>query len=359
MILGLPNINIEFKQQGASAVARGDRGIVALILLDAVAGEFTIYDVTDIPANLAEENKVQIQNALLGNTTAPIRVEVKVLVRGADGEAVDISDALDYFSSVKFDYLAMPEVTEAQKVLLTSWIKSLRDTEGRKAKVVLAATQANHEGIINFNTTDIKVKDIVYTADLYCARIAGFIAGTSLQIATTFGVLPEVEGVPLLTKQALSEAVGRGEFVLFKENGKVKVARGVTSFTEVSAAKGDAYRKIKIVDILDIVHNDIQKTMNDSYIGKYANSYDNKCILATSIQGYFEGLELDGLLETGVSTCGIDLAAQKAYLKSIGVDVNSMNDDEVKVANTKDQVFLIATIKPLDAIEEISLKVII
>lgn len=353
MALGLPNINIEFIQQGTSALQRGERGIVALILKDTAEGSHTIYDVTDIPSSLKAENKDFIELALIGNTEAPNRIEVFVLASGA----TEITEALDYFYTTDFNYLAMPEVTEVEATTITTWIKSIRDTEGRKVKAVLPNVAANHEGIINFTTDEIQVGATIYTTAKFCPRIAGLLAGTPLTISATYSVLSEVTDVPKKTNQELDEAIGNGELVLFKQGGKIKIARGVTSFTQVSEAKGDIFKKIKVVDILDLVYSDIRKTAHETYIGKYSNSYDNKCLLIAAIQGYFEQLEIDGLLERGKSFCGIDIAAQKAYLKSIGANTNDMDEEAIKKANTKDKVFLSASITPLDAIEEIALNI--
>ena len=41
----------------------------------------------------------------------------------------------------------------------------------------------------------------------------------------------------------------------------------------------------------------------------------------------------------------------------MGVDTSEMNEQEIKEANTKDKVFLIANIKLVDAMEEISLEI--
>ena len=51
MALGLPSVNIVFKQEGISAIERGERGIVALVLRDTKAtGAHTVYDITDCPS---------------------------------------------------------------------------------------------------------------------------------------------------------------------------------------------------------------------------------------------------------------------------------------------------------------------
>ena len=53
------------------------------------------------------------------------------------------------------------------------------------------------------------------------------------------------------------------------------------------------------------------------------------------------------------------MEAQKAYLKSIGIDISEMREQEIKEANTRDKVFIAIKCRILDAIEEINLRVFI
>lgn len=65
--MGLPNINIIFKEAGVTAVSRGNRGIVALILKDSTNnGLITMDEVTDIPSTLSAYNKKQLNDAWIG-----------------------------------------------------------------------------------------------------------------------------------------------------------------------------------------------------------------------------------------------------------------------------------------------------
>ena len=64
------------------------------------------------------------------------------------------------------------------------------------------------------------------------------------------------------------------------------------------------------------------------------------------------------LLDKG-SECEIDIEAQRLYLIGKGVDVETMSDDEIKTANTGDQVFLKINAKILDAIEDIAIEIVI
>ena len=60
------------------------------------------------------------------------------------------------------------------------------------------------------------------------------------------------------------------------------------------------------------------------------------------------------ILRTG-SEVAIDMEAQEAYLRSVGVDTSEMSEQEIKEADTADKVFLMAKVKILDAIEDITL----
>ena len=104
-----------------------------------------------------------------------------------------------------------------------------------------------------------------------------------------------------------------------------------------------------------MISTDIRRTAEDGYIGKYANSYDNKLLLVTAVKSYLENLEAAGILAAGTSQVGIDLAAQEAYLKGTGVDTSSMSEQEIKEALTGSKVMLETTIRPLDAIEDITI----
>ena len=218
---------------------------------------------------------------------------------------------------------------------------------------------ADSEAVVNFATGDILVGTTEFTTAEYCSRIAGLIAGTPMTISCTYAPLPEVSDVGRLTREAMDAAVDAGKFILFHDGEKVKVARGVNSLQTTTKDKGDAWKKIKMVEVMDMIQTDIRTTAQDSYIGKYANSYDNKCLLVTAIKGYLVGLEQSGILQAGSSSVGIDLARQEAYLQSVGTDTSKMSQQEIKEANTADKVFLEASIKILDAIEDINLNITI
>lgn len=352
----LPNINIVFTTQASSAIARSEKGIVALILRDAKEnGGHVLTGITQIPEGLGLANQNYIKRAFLGYVNPPKKIILYVLPAGA----ADLSEALTYLETQTFDYLAGPaDISAAESGEIVTWIKA-QNNLGFTPKAVLPNTAGDNEMIINFTTENISAGAESFTAAEYCSRIAGLLAGTPMTISCTYAQLPEVTDVERLTKDEMDEAIDKGKFILLYDGEKVKVGRGVNSLQTQTPSKGEAFKKIKIVEIVNTIHNDIRKTVDDNYIGKYANSYDNKCLLITAIKGYFVELENSGILEAGTSLVDIDLDAQKEYLQSIGKDISLMKEQDIKMAATGDKVFLKATISILDAIEDINLTITI
>lgn len=353
----MPSVNVSFTEKAAQVIKRGERGIVALILKETTVpstNPIVAFSTADVPDTLTAANQEQIKLALMGYVKTPKKVIAFVI---KDETVDDYTPALTYFGLNRFDYLAIPTVeTDAKTTDIVTWIKAQR-TAGRKVKAVLPNTAGDNEGIINFATASVTEGSTIYTTEQYCSRIAGLIAGTPLTISCTYAPLTELTDCARLTAADMDTAVDAGKLIVFYDGEKVKIGRGVNSLTTTTADKGSQFKKIKIVDAMDMIYDDITKTAQDSYLGKFSNSYDNKCLLISAIGGYFEQLVLDGILLSG--TVSIDIAAQRAYLKGLGIATDDMSDDKIRVYDTDDKVFLKASITILDAIEEIQLPITI
>ena len=80
MSLGLPSISVKFIQEGMSAIKRGKRGIVGMIIKEEnVINPPIISDKNDIPELIKDRNKNLIKNALIGNTNAPLNLKLYVI----------------------------------------------------------------------------------------------------------------------------------------------------------------------------------------------------------------------------------------------------------------------------------------
>lgn len=353
MALGLPYINVIFEEEAVASIQRSSRGVVALVIEDATAqvGTFVVKSVKDIPTDLTQKNQELVKLALIGGVNMPEKVIV--VVTQAGGTITGVA-SLEY---TEFNWLATPHATSEQKAGVLSLVEELR-AKGSPVKYVVADHVANKYFAINLTTKSIATKNGSYSTNEFTCRIAGLLAGTPLSISSTYQVLPDVESIAKHTKEELETGVGNGEFRLFHDGRKIKVARGVTSLSGASSGIPTSFKKIKVVSIADVIKTDVSKTIEDEYIGKYPNSYDNKMLIVTAIRGYLKTLAREELLDSAYdNTCDIDLVAQRNYLQSIGVNVDELSDDDIKMYNTHDKLFLSIKVKILDAIEEVEIVV--
>lgn len=384
--MGAPSINISFIEKAISAVTRGERGIVMLWVKDELPllakNPFTVITENDIPISLKDSSIEQIKLAMIGYTNAPKKVLVYCMGISGDAETAAIESGykktMEASETIKFDYLAVPTVqTDGKTQDVAAWVKAMRG-KGKKIKAVLPNAAADNEGVINFTTERcIKTESITgsdgkrdtidteYTTEQYCARIAGLIAGTPMTMASTYAPLPELSDCSRLSD--IDTPVNKGEFIIFHDGEKVKVVRGVNSFITTIDGKADSFKKIKIVEAMDMINDDITKTAQDSYLGKYANTYSNKCLLISAISAYFAQLKKDDIISS--YSVGLDAGAIRAYLKGKGIqatlddgtikEVDECSDEEILTADTGASVFLTGNVKILDAIEDITMPIYI
>ena len=348
-----PRVTVSFTELGISAITRGDKGTVAVIVRDAAdVPPFSITQASQTPTTLGKENQDYIKRTFLGYVTPPKKVIVYVM--GTDGA---LADALDYMAAQVFDYIVGPaDCTKEEAADIASWVKSQRLNNGAKYKAVLPNHKADNYAIVNFTGDAMTDGATVWATAAYCSRIAGLLAGTPMKIAATYAPLPELSDCARLTKEESDEAVGAGELALRWDGRKVKLDRAVTSLVTTSQGMLDSFKKIKIVEIMDLIRTDITATAEDEYVGKYANSYDNKMLLVAAVRGYFMGLEQSDLVQPGY-TVDIDVDKQEQFLVSKGVNTEEMTEQQLREADTGSHVFLLVRCKILDAIEDIDINV--
>ena len=361
--MGLPDIIIEFSRKAVTAITIGQLGVVGIILKDDKnAGAMIIRGIEDIPTGenaFSEENTAYIERALMGSPS-------KLIVYTIPTTAESYSEAFKYFGTQKVNYIVgAPDITAEEVTAFTTWIIGLRKNTPRRPVAVLPDAKADSRAVIGFSvvneteTDKITVGDEQYTTAEYCSRIAGVIAGLDLRVSATYKPLNEITSIPSAEEEEVDKAVDEGKLVLYNDGERIVIARGVNSLTTVTEVETEDLKKIKINAIQDLIETDIYSTINQSYIGNYSNSYDNKCLLITAIKAYLKKLEAGeggkGYLRAGSSTVEINVAKQKLYLESIGIDTSEMDTQQIKEANTGSNVFLKGTISILDAIEDVDI----
>lgn len=351
--MGLPQILIEFKTKGTTAVKRSARGIVALILKDDTDTSFTTKAYSSIAEvdgdDWTEKNRDYIEKTFMGAPSL-------VLVERVAAASEDYNEALLRLKNKKWNYLAIPELEAGQTAAVEAWVKGERNTDKKTFKVVLPSSGSDHEGIINFATAGITAGGKAYSTAEYCARIAGILAGMPFSRSATYYVLSEVESITESTTP--DEDIDGGKLILVNDGEKIKIGRAVNSLVTVTAEKGEDFKKIKIVDAVDLVRDDIRDTFDSGYVGNVVNSYDNKVLFLAAVNAYFKELtRMDVLDPEYDNLASIDVEAQRTYLAGKGIDVSGMDGQQIKEANTGSLVFAVAAVKFLDAMEDLKFTV--
>lgn len=346
--MGLPEILIEFKAAASTAVSRSGNGIVALILRDATNSTVS-YSYTReaqiVKSHWTAANLDYLNKVFLGR---PARVLVE-RIGAEDGYTA----ALDRLKNKRWNYLAIPDLTEDGQEI-ADWIIAQREAK-KTFKAVLPNYAADNEAIINFATEDIKVGTKTYTAAQYCVRIAGLVAGMPLNASCTYSVLPEVESISESTNP--NGDIDSGKLILINDGASIKIGRGVNSLTTINGSKTDDMKKIKIVEGMDLMRDDIRTSFEDNYIG-VANSYDNKLLFINAVNVYLSGLVRDGVLYDAYNnTAYIDIDAQRRWLESKDPSYAGYSDEEIKKADTSSYVFAGCSVKFQDAIEDLAFSI--
>ena len=394
-VFGLPKVQIDFKTKSTTAIARSARGIVVMILKNEETDtmkSYKIADITDIPeTGITDKNVDLIKKCLLGT---PLRILVYTIPLDTIEEATfNQNTVLKEITNIKWNYICAPTATNQEQEDLASWIKTQRNNKKKTFKAVLAHQEADDKGIINFCTENIQVANpnytetdseeiayvddaytdvsviadgqskseepefITYTAIEYTARIAGILAGLSLDRSATYYQLTEVESVE--TYEDIDSLIDKGQLLLIDEGegDGVKIARACNSLTTFTTDVGQDFRFIKIVECIDMITDDIRDTFKSDYAGKVINDYNHKMLFISAIMVYFSGLKGNVLdnSPTAQNTVDIDEEQQKNYAIKKGENVENMTVQQIREYNTGTNVYLTGRITPVNAMEDLTI----
>lgn len=364
---GLPQVLIDFKTKGITAIKRSARGVVVLILKcesTDTSNKYKISDVSEIPDGVFDEACTDLIKKCLDGT--PLRILVYTLPKASVQAAKNTqATLLKQLKHIRYNYIAAPTGTVQDQQDLASYIKAERNNSRKTIKAVVGSVAADFDGVINFCTEEIKVPNgqnaqgkttyKTYTPIEYTARIAGILAGLPLDRSATYYKLTEVESVKVY--EDLNDRIDHGELHLFdEEDGEgVKIARACNSLQTFTTDKGEEFRKIKIVEGVDMVTDDIRDTFKKYYVGKYINDYDHKMLFVAAIMVYFGQLAGNVLDSRAGNTVDIDFQFQKDYAIIKGEDVSTMTNMQIREYNTGSQIGLSGKVKFVDAMEDLKI----
>jgi len=262
--------------------------------------------------------------------------------------------------TIKYNWLCFVDNTTDEQQAVATYIKSKNaNSKNFKYKaVVFDAATTDDMHLVNFtNTTVTPVDSSAISGYLYLPRICGLLAGLPFTRSATYYVLTDLESA--VEPADVDDAIDDGEFVLFNDDGEVRVARAVNRLVTLTRGVAADMKKITIVEAMDLILEDISVEFKNNYVGKYKNNYDNQALFISAINSYFRGLAAEDILDNAFTNeATVDIEAQRdAWLATGETEAETWDDAKVKSMTFGSNVYLGGSIKILDAIEDLTFNI--
>lgn len=348
--MGLPEVAIEFQEKRSNFIHRLGRGMVAIPFVDAAFTTSGVVSVSDTSAiETAVGSLPEAQKALVGEELK------RALTNGASKAiavcAKDATTAENMLSAQRFNHLALGNLTDDDQTAVHSWAAGKKYACGRNFLVYGAASLLDDAGeghVIAVDDTNLT------DAETTTAAIAGVFAGLSERSGTYYVMNSKTDGTGFATRDQADTAVDAGILTVFFDGEKAKISRAVTTY--YAEDPKSAFGKIRNVDAMNMMIDDINDAFQNQYIGKVLNSYDNKMAFIGLInQSYLKGLENDVLDPDGTNKVDIDVEMHKELAKAAGETVDEMTEMDLRKYNTGSAVYLTGTVRFLDTMEDLKI----
>ena len=309
----------------------GTKGNNITIVIQKNIDETSIFEViTMFENNKIDRQLVKSISELKGNDYVEFKgSELKVtaglpLTGGEDGTVTN-QNYTDYLAAVEaYEWVTMgiPTKDASIKSIATTFIKRLREQEGKKVQVVLENyPQADFEGVISVKN-GVLLENIEITSDKAVAFVAGATAGATVNQSNTYSVYDGAIDVDTrYTNKEIIEALKNGEIVFTINNGKVVIEQDINTLKSFNDIKSKDYRKNRVIRTLDEVNNSIKSIWDLSYIGKGDNNNDGRNLFKKDIIKLLEVLQGKNALENVVPEDVVVLQGEEkdSVIANIGV----------------------------------------
>lgn len=367
--MGMPEIVINFREDVGTFLYRLGRGIVCYVHIDAEASTPEYYRIdykTDTDTVLAsatgKDELVPIVKRMFDFGASRIIVAVATAFTAVE----------DWLELQRFNYLALVSSSTADSGIM-DWCEGIEFRAGRKFMLIWDSSET---------ATDADMKRFVVS--VYPASSTKIPYGTPMDIAAVIAGSSDRSAtyVPLVYNNELTEAqlalypgyksatanekIDAGQLTIVNDGEKIKVGRAVTTFykkdtdTPSNDTTKRSFAKVRPVDIMNMIEDDIRDNFDNQYVGQVLNSYENKMSFINLINSvYLAGLEGTALDPDGENRVDIDVEAHIQYIKEEGKDPTTMTEAEIRKYNTGDKVYLAGSLRILDTMEDLVINFVI
>lgn len=257
----------------------------------------------------------------------------KALSGGADGDvqSAAYSSYLTAIEPYNFDVMIYDGTDSTVQTAMTTFIERVNEQNGQYCQLVASGlTNPDTRYIINVNSPVTLDDGTQLTAQQVTWWVGGASAGAQYNQSLTFAQYPGAVSTTMLTNSQFIQQIQQGNFVLFAENGGVKIMQDINSLVTYTQDIGEIYRKNRVVRLCNTIANDIYTQFSETFIGAINNDSEGQSRLRSAIVGYL--LEIQG---------------------NQGIQNFTAEDVEVLPGNDIDSVVVNIAIQAVDSVEKI------
>lgn len=358
--VGLPNIDIVFKQKAVTAVLRSERGILAILVADEKQTEgvkrFTYKRGADVSdKDYSAENYTAIKRAF------DVAVNKVHVFRYAS--TAELTDVFKEVEKVRINYICT-NVKANQQELANYARQYNTDNQGHKIVCVVANIEtADSKYIINLKGTGGTLKDDkAVTAEDYVIRIASTLCNLPMDRSLTYYVFSDLKAWDdsyIDSENPIGLWITKGYLTLVNDDDEVKCGRAVNSLVTFTSTDTEDMSHIIIVESMNLILEDIYTTFKDYYVGKYKNNLSNQRLFISSVNSYFRTLQAEEILDDAYDNhAEIDVEAQRNAWTGIGkTEAEDWTDLKVQQMSFRTNVYLAGDVKVTNCMEDLHFEI--
>lgn len=261
----------------------------------------------------------------------------QALASGQDGtvQSAAYSAYLTAIEPYKFDVMIYDGEDSSVLTALQSFIQRVNEENGQYCQLVAAeVTNPNTQYIINVNSPATLSDGTQLTPQQVTWWAGGASAGALYNQSLTYAQYPGAVATTMQTNAQFIQQVQAGEFVLFAEDGVVKVMQDINSLMTFTEESGKAFRKNRVFRLMATIANDIYAQFSASFIGVVNNNAAGQARFKAAIVGYLQEIQANN-----------------------GIQNFTADDVAVLPGNDIDAIVVTVAVQALDSVEKIYMTV--
>lgn len=319
--------------------ARGNDISIVITELTTPADTYTVSTVVD--GEIVDQQTAKTVEGLVPNDwvtwsgTGALAASVGTpLTNGANGTPAssDYTDFLTAIEPYKFDVLIYDGTDTTVQDAMVAFVKRLSEEEGMYTQLVAAGlTNPDSRFVVNVMSGVTLSDGTALTPQQTVWWAGGALAGAQYNESLTYASYPSAVDVsPKLTNSGYEQALSDGQFVLFADDGVVKVEQDINSLVTYTTDITEPYHKNRVMRLLNTIANDIYQQFSDGYIGVVNNNEAGRMQFKAAIVGYLLTIQANN-----------------------GIQNFDAEDVEVLPGEDIDAIVVNLAITPVDSVEKI------